>query len=62
MTIAVKNACDAVFLIYFIPKSFLDIKFDDTIDDLVLDNIDTVQEFALKEGDNIVDISVIGDN
>lgn len=62
MTITVKNACDAVFLIYFIPKSFLDIKFDDTIDDLVLDNIDTVQEFALKEGDNIVDVSVIGDN
>ena len=45
-----------------IPKIFFDIELDDTIDDLSLVNIDTVQEIAFKEGVKIVVESVIGGN
>ena len=53
---------DDVFLIFLIPKIFFDIELDDTIDDLSLVNIDTVQEIAFKEGVKIVVESVIGGN
>ena len=55
-------AYDDVFLIYLTSKSILDIESNDDIGDLALNDIDTVQKLALKEGINIGVVSVMGEN